>query len=135
HHQDSAFYPSIAQLERAAGFRREDTSEQRLAKLEVLLSQGTNDLSEVVPLLADLLSISTVDRYPPLNLTPQKRKEKTLHAQLAWNSTHSESPDSEAPKGFIRLNNLAPIVTSYSVSKPQFTCVSSSVLSMHNLTD
>jgi len=54
---------------------------------------------------------------------------------LAWNSTHSESPDSEAPKGFIRLNNLAPIVTSYSVSKPQFTCVSSSVLSMHNLTD
>src|SRR5215472_6287451 len=54
---------------------------------------------------------------------------------LAWNSTHRESPDSEAPKGFIRLNNLAPIVTSYSVSKPQFTCVSSSVLSMHNLTD
>src|SRR5215831_3427593 len=32
HHQDSALYPSIAQLERAAGFRREDTPEQRLAK-------------------------------------------------------------------------------------------------------
>jgi len=30
-----------------------------------------------------LLSIPTGDRYPPLNLTPQKRKEKTLHAQLA----------------------------------------------------
>ena len=83
HHQDSALYPSITQLERAAGFRREDTSEQRLAKLEVVLSQGTNDLSEVVPLLADLLSIPIGDRYPPLNLTPQKRKEKTLHAQLA----------------------------------------------------
>ena len=83
HHQDSALYPSIAQLERAAGFRREDTAEQRLAKLEAVLAQGTNDLSEVVPLLADLLSIPTGDRYPPLNLTPQKRKEKTLHAQLA----------------------------------------------------
>jgi class 3 adenylate cyclase/tetratricopeptide (TPR) repeat protein len=83
HHQDSALYPSITQLERAAGFRREDTSEQRLAKLEVVLSQGTNDLSEVVPLLADLLSIPIGDRYPPLNLTPRKRKEKTLHAQLA----------------------------------------------------
>jgi predicted ATPase len=34
-------------------------------------------------LLADLLSIPTGDRYPPLNLTPQKRKEKTLHAQVA----------------------------------------------------
>jgi predicted ATPase len=83
HHQDSALYPSITQLERAAGFRREDTDEQRLAKLEAVLSQGTNDLREAVPLLADLLSIPTGDRYPSLNLTPQKRKENTLHAQLA----------------------------------------------------
>src|SRR6185437_8990296 len=74
---------SIAQLERAAGFRREDTAEQRLAKLEAVLAQGTNDLSEAVPLLADLLSIPTGDRYPPLDLTPQKRKERTLHALLA----------------------------------------------------
>jgi predicted ATPase/class 3 adenylate cyclase len=83
HHQDSAFYPSIAQLERAMGFRRDDADDQRLDKLEAVLAQGTNDLSEAVPLLADLLSIPTGDRYPPLNLTPQKRKEKTLHAQLA----------------------------------------------------
>jgi predicted ATPase len=83
HHQDSALYPSIMQLERAAGFRREDTPAQRLVKLEAVLSHGTNDLSEAVPLLADLLAIATGDRYPPLNLTPQKRKEKTLHAQLA----------------------------------------------------
>jgi class 3 adenylate cyclase/predicted ATPase len=83
HHQDSALYPSITQLERAAGFRREDMDEQRLAKLEAVLAQATNDLGEVVPLLANLLSIPTGDRYPPLNLTPQKRKEKTLHAQLA----------------------------------------------------
>jgi predicted ATPase len=82
HHQDSAFYPSIAQLERAAGFRREDTAEQRLAKLETVLAQGTNDLSEAVPLLADLLSIPAGEHYSPLNLTPQKRKEKTLHALL-----------------------------------------------------
>jgi predicted ATPase len=82
HHQDSPLYPSVAQLERAAGFRREDTADQRLDKLEAVLAQGTNDLSEVVPLLADLLSIPTRDRYPPLNLTPQKRKEKTLQAQL-----------------------------------------------------
>ena len=60
HHQDSALYPSIAQLERAAGFRREDTPEQRLAKLEAVLAQGTNDLSEAVPLVADLLSIPTL---------------------------------------------------------------------------
>jgi len=83
HHQDSALYPSIAQLERAAGFRREDPAEQRFAKLEAVLAQGTNDLSEAVPLLADLLSIPTGERYPPLNLTTLKRKEKTLLAQVA----------------------------------------------------
>jgi class 3 adenylate cyclase len=83
HHQDSALYPSITQLERAAGLRRDDSDEQRLDKLEAVLARGTNDLSEAVPLLAHLLSIPTADRYPPLNLTPQKRKEKTLHAQLA----------------------------------------------------
>jgi predicted ATPase len=83
HHQDSALHPSIAQLQRAAGFRRDDTDEQRLDKLEAVLAHGTNDLTEVVPLLAELLSIPTGDRYPPLNLTPQKRKEKTLHSQLA----------------------------------------------------
>jgi class 3 adenylate cyclase len=83
YHQNSALYPSIAQLERAAGFRREDTAEQKIAKLEAVLSLGTNDLSEVVPLFAELLAIPTGDRYPPLMLSPQKRKEKTLRAQIA----------------------------------------------------
>jgi predicted ATPase len=70
----------IAQLERAAGFGREDTAAERFAKLETVLAQGTNDLSEAVPLLAELLSIPPTDRYPALDLTPQKRKEKTLAA-------------------------------------------------------
>jgi class 3 adenylate cyclase len=83
HHQDSPLYPSIAQLKRAAGFRRDDTDEQRLAKLEAVLARATDDLGEAVPLLAHLLGIPTGDRYPPLNLTPQKRKEKTIDAQLA----------------------------------------------------
>jgi class 3 adenylate cyclase/tetratricopeptide (TPR) repeat protein len=82
HHQDSALYPVISQLEREAGFRRDDTNEQRLTKLETILAQGTNDLSEAVPLLAELLSIPIGEGYPPLNLTPQKRKEKTLKALL-----------------------------------------------------
>src|SRR5438128_2704381 len=44
HHQDSALYPTITQLERAAGFRLEDTAEQRLDKLEAVLGQATSDL-------------------------------------------------------------------------------------------
>jgi class 3 adenylate cyclase/predicted ATPase len=82
HHQHSALHPSITQLEQAAGFRREDTDETRLDKL-VVLAQANKQQSEAVPLLADLLSIPTSARYPPLNLTPQRRKEKTLHVQVA----------------------------------------------------
>jgi class 3 adenylate cyclase len=80
HHRDHALYPTITQLERAAGFRRDDTADQRLDKLEAVLAQATNDLGEAVPLLAALLSLATGERYPPLDLTPQKQKERTLRA-------------------------------------------------------
>jgi class 3 adenylate cyclase len=80
HHQDHALYPTITQLERAAGFRREDTATQRLDKLEAVLAQATNDLGEAAPLISALLSLPTGERYPPLDLTPQKQKEKTLQA-------------------------------------------------------
>jgi predicted ATPase len=83
HHQDSALYPAITQLQRAAGLRRDDTAEQRLDKLEAVLAQATNDVSEVAPLFADMLSIPTGTRYPTSTLTPQKRKEKTLASLIA----------------------------------------------------
>jgi class 3 adenylate cyclase/predicted ATPase len=83
HHQESALYPTTTQLERAAAFRREDTVEQRLDKLEAVLEQAIGDLDEAAPLLAALLSLPTGDRYPPLSLTPQKQKEKTLQALVA----------------------------------------------------
>ena len=46
-------------------------------------AQATNGIDEAAPLLAALLSLPTGDRYPPLNLTPQKQKEKTLQALVA----------------------------------------------------
>jgi class 3 adenylate cyclase/tetratricopeptide (TPR) repeat protein len=83
HHPDSALYPFIAHFERIAKFRREDTPEQRLTKLEAVLAQATDNLGEAVPPLADLLSIPTGARYQPLDLGPRERKERTLQALLA----------------------------------------------------
>jgi class 3 adenylate cyclase len=83
HHRDHALYPTITQLERAAGFRRDDTADERLDKLEAVLTQATDDLGEAAPLLAALLSLPAGERYPPLELTPQKQKEKTLQALVA----------------------------------------------------
>ena len=88
HHQDSALYPVIAQLERASGFRRDDTVAHRLDKLEAVLALGTMIVVRCSAAFADLLSIPTGDRYPLLDLTPQKRKEKTL-PQLTHRSRDS----------------------------------------------
>jgi len=83
HQQDSPLYPTITQLEHAAAFRREDTAEERLQKLEAVLAQGTDRVKEVAPLFAELLSIPTTRRYPPLELTPSRLKQKIMQAKVA----------------------------------------------------
>jgi class 3 adenylate cyclase/predicted ATPase len=81
HHTDSAFYPVIAQLERAAAFERQDAPETKLAKLVSLLALPSSEDSDI-QLVAELLSIPTGDRYAPLNVAPQRKKEKTFDALL-----------------------------------------------------
>src|SRR5215472_10758261 len=78
HHQDSALHPFIAQLGRAAGFERADTPEVKLDKLAVLAPASPEDGA----LLAELLSLPTEGRFLPLQLTPRRKKEKTLEALL-----------------------------------------------------
>jgi class 3 adenylate cyclase len=82
HHGDTALHPIVSQLEHAAGFERDDNAERRLDKLEAILAPSTKDMKHGTALLADLLSIGG-DRYPALQLDPQRRKEKTLEALLA----------------------------------------------------
>jgi class 3 adenylate cyclase/predicted ATPase len=83
YHQNSAFYPLIDFLQRTLQFRRDETAEAKLAKLEQALALYHLNLSETVPLLASLLSLP-VARYPLPALTPQKLKEKTQQAALSW---------------------------------------------------
>lgn len=58
HHVNSALFPFIAQLEREAEFSPEDTAEQRLAKLERLITDRRSDGAGTVALYADLLGIA-----------------------------------------------------------------------------
>lgn len=81
-HTNSALYPITGFLERAAGFERDDPPADRLAKLEALAARAIKDVGESVPLLAALLSIPTGDRYPPLELTPDVQKQRTLKVLL-----------------------------------------------------
>jgi hypothetical protein len=81
YHQDSALFPFVDQLRRAAGFARDDPPESRMEKLETVLARAAPP-DEDVALLADLLSLPTSDRHPPPNLTPPRKKEKTFEAIL-----------------------------------------------------
>jgi class 3 adenylate cyclase len=76
-HTDSTLYPFISQLERAAGFERNDTIEAKHDKLSSLLGASPNHDNDV-QLLAELLSVPTGDRYPPLNLSRGRRSRKPL---------------------------------------------------------
>jgi class 3 adenylate cyclase len=78
-HTDSAFYPIIGQMERAAGFAHDDTSQAKLDKLDALLRQ-TSTSQQDVALFAELLSLPNDGRYPTLDFAPQQRRQRTLAA-------------------------------------------------------
>jgi class 3 adenylate cyclase/predicted ATPase len=80
HHQDSALYPFIVQLERAAGFARDDSVEERLAKLDAVLALKAPDADDLA-LLRELLALPNA--AGELNLSPQKKREHLFEAMLA----------------------------------------------------
>jgi class 3 adenylate cyclase/predicted ATPase len=81
-HTDSAFYPIIGQMERAAGFVHDDTSQQKLDKLDALLARTSTSIQDAA-LIAELLSLPNDDRYPTLEMMPQQRRQKTLEVLTA----------------------------------------------------
>ena len=81
-HTDSAFYPIIGQMERAARLAHRDTPQAKLDKLDVLLTQ-TSTSKQDAALFADMLSLPNDGRYATLELTPQQRRQRTLEALTA----------------------------------------------------
>jgi class 3 adenylate cyclase len=81
YHQDSALFPFIDQLGRASGFARDDPPAAKLEKLEDLLARAELP-NEDVALLDDLLSLPGSERHPLPNLSPQRKKERTLEALI-----------------------------------------------------
>jgi class 3 adenylate cyclase/predicted ATPase len=78
-HPDSALYPIIGHMERAAKFAREDDAKTRLDKIDALLAPSATS-GEDTALLAEMLSLANDGRYPASDLTPQQRRQKTLEA-------------------------------------------------------
>jgi DNA-binding winged helix-turn-helix (wHTH) protein len=79
---DSALYPIIGQMERAAGLARDDTPQAKLDKLDAMLATTSTSMQDTA-LLAEMLSLPNDGRYPALELAPERRRERTLDA-LNW---------------------------------------------------
>ena len=78
-HTDSALYPIIGQMERAAGFAHGDSAQAKLDKLDALLGPTSTSAHDLA-LLADMLSLPNDGRYATLDLSPEQRRQRTLQA-------------------------------------------------------
>ena len=81
-HTDSAFYPIIGQMERAAGLARDDAPQAKLDKLDAVLAPTSTSIEDAA-LFAEMLSLPNDGRYPALDLTPPQRRQRTLEALVS----------------------------------------------------
>ena len=78
-HTDSALYPIIGRMERAAGITHDDALPTKLDKLDAVLAQ-TSTSKQDSALFAEMLSLPNDGRYPALEQDPQRRRQRTLEA-------------------------------------------------------
>jgi len=81
-HTDSAFYPIIGQMERAAGFSHDDTAQAKLDKLDAMLALSSTSTHDAA-LFADMLSLPNDGRYTELEQVAEQRRQKTIEALVA----------------------------------------------------
>lgn len=82
--QGSPMAPLIRHLALAAGFAEDDDDDAKLHKLAGLVPREMTDPGDMVPLLADLLSVPYEHKYPRLNMSPQRQKHQLFQALARW---------------------------------------------------
>jgi TolB-like protein len=83
HGTDTALFPIIEQIERAAGLHRGDTAEEKLAKLDGLLHEPTHGNDEAAWLMAELFSLQRPAPPAVSSVTPRRRKQIILETLLS----------------------------------------------------
>jgi predicted ATPase len=81
-HTDSALYPVIGQMQRAAGLAHDDTAQTKLDKLDQILVQ-TSTSKQDAALFAEMLSLTNDGRYAALDMAPEQRRQRTLEALVS----------------------------------------------------
>ncbi len=79
HQRDRELHPMIANFEQAGRISKSDTDETKLTKLKRLLAPA-NPSNETIALFAEMLAIPAGKCYRPLEISPQKRRERLFEA-------------------------------------------------------
>ena len=82
HHQGSALQPVLAHLQHAAGFARDDTPDNKRAKLKNLLAPGEKNDGGEVELFAELLGLAASPALAAAERDPQAKRRKILAALI-----------------------------------------------------
>ena len=89
YHQNSALYPLTELLQQLLDVDDNDPTQEKRQKIEAAVSRNpsgyghSTNLTEAVPLLADLLGAPPGDENAQLTLPPQRQKQLTLEVLLA----------------------------------------------------
>src|SRR2546429_4490681 len=84
YYQNTALYPLTDLFQRTLQWQHDETPDEKFGKLEQTLRQYRLPLEETAPLFAPLLALPVPEnRYPPLNLSPQRQRQKTLETLVA----------------------------------------------------
>lgn len=84
YYKNSALYPVIDLLKRLFGFKGEASSQEKIIRIEGVIREYGFSIQEVLPLFASILSLPLSDRYTPVNLAPEKQRQRTLEALSDW---------------------------------------------------
>ncbi len=83
YHQGTSYFPIVEYFSHLLNFENHSAAE-RLEVLVSYLSKLKLETSGDVAILCALLNVPTDTRFPPLNLSPQKLKERTEEFLLHW---------------------------------------------------
>ena len=84
YYQNSASYPIIEHLQRFLQFAPQDTTQAKLDKLTRTLASYRFPQADTLALVAAFLSLPHPENVPSLTLSPQRQKQKTQEALVAW---------------------------------------------------
>ena len=88
--RNTAFYSVVDHLQGWLQFQGDEPEDEKFRRLETALEGYRHLPQESVALFASLLSLALPDRYAPLKLSPERQRQKTQEALVAWLAEESE---------------------------------------------